>query len=66
MPGIGAQGGSLKAISEAALTPDCGLLVNASRAIIYASEDETFAEEAAAIAQQYAFEMKLYLEALSK
>jgi orotidine-5'-phosphate decarboxylase len=64
VPGVGAQGGSLKGISEAALTKDCGLLVNASRAIIYASEEEDFAAEAAAIAQQYHFEMRQYLERL--
>jgi orotidine-5'-phosphate decarboxylase len=62
VPGVGAQGGSLKDISERALTKDCGLLVNASRAIIYASEEEDFAEEAAAIAQQYQYEMGGYLE----
>ncbi|RYY39901.1 MAG: orotidine-5'-phosphate decarboxylase [Chitinophagaceae bacterium] len=66
VPGVGAQGGSLKDISDAALTKDGGLLVNASRAIIYASEGEDFAQEAAAIAQQYAFEMKGYLDALEK
>ncbi len=64
VPGVGAQGGSLKGISEAALTKDCGLLVNASRAIIYASEGEDFAAEAAAIAQQYHFEMRQYLDGL--
>jgi orotidine-5'-phosphate decarboxylase len=61
VPGVGAQGGSLKDISEKAMNQDCGLLVNASRAIIYASEKEDFAEEAKAIAQQYQFEMKSYL-----
>jgi orotidine-5'-phosphate decarboxylase len=67
VPGVGAQGGSLKDISERAMindtstTAQCGLLVNASRAIIYASEKEDFAEEAKAIAQQYQFEMKGYL-----
>ena len=61
VPGLGAQGGSLKDISENALTKDCGLLVNASRAIIYAGEKEDFDEEAKAIAQQYQFEMKSYL-----
>ncbi|TCZ74434.1 orotidine-5'-phosphate decarboxylase [Flaviaesturariibacter aridisoli] len=66
VPGVGAQGGSLKDISEAALTADCGLLVNASRAIIYASEGEDFAQEAAAIAQQYAFEMKGYLDGIRR
>lgn len=61
VPGVGAQGGSLKDISEKAMNDDCGLLVNASRAIIYASEKEDFAEEARAIAEQYQFEMKGYL-----
>ena len=61
VPGVGAQGGSLKDISEKALTKDCGLLVNVSRAIIYASEGEDFAVEAAAIAKQYQYEMQQYL-----
>jgi hypothetical protein len=61
VPGVGAQGGSLKDISEKAMTKDCGLLVNASRAIIYASEKNDFAEEARAIAEQYQQEMKGYL-----
>lgn len=61
VPGVGAQGGSLKDISEKAMSGECGLLVNASRAIIYASEKEDFAEEARAIAEQYQFEMKNYL-----
>lgn len=62
VPGVGTQGGSLKDISENALTHECGLLVNASRAIIYAGENENFDEEAEAIAQQYQFEMKAYLK----
>jgi orotidine-5'-phosphate decarboxylase len=43
---------------------DCGILVNASRSIIYAGEKEDFAEEARAIAQQYQFEMKEYLKSI--
>jgi len=62
VPGVGAQGGSLKEISEKAMNKDCGILVNASRAIIYASEKEDFADEARAIAQQYQFEMMSYLK----
>lgn len=62
VPGVGAQGGSLKDISQKAMNKDCGLLVNASRAIIYASEKEDFAVEARAIAEQYQFEMKSYLQ----
>ncbi len=62
VPGVGAQGGSLKDISEKAMISDCGILVNVSRAIIFASEKEDFAIEAAAIAQQYQYEMKGYLK----
>ena len=62
VPGVGAQGGSLKEISEKAMIKDCGILVNASRAIIYASGKEDFAEKAKAIAQQYQGEMKEYLK----
>ncbi len=46
VPGVGAQGGNLEAVAEAALTPDVGLLVNSSRGIIYASSGEDFAERA--------------------
>lgn len=61
VPGVGTQGGSLKDISEKAMIEDCGLLVNVSRAIIYASEEEDFAAEARAITQQYQFEMARYI-----
>src|SRR5580765_8468040 len=61
VPGIGAQGGSLKEISEKAMIADCGLLVNISRGIIYASGNENFAEEARTIAKQYRDEMETYL-----
>jgi orotidine-5'-phosphate decarboxylase len=62
VPGVGTQGGSLKDISEKAMNSDCGILVNASRVIIYASEKEDFANEARAIAQQYQYEMAGYLK----
>ena len=62
VPGVGAQGGSLKEISEKAMIKDCGLLVNASRAIIYASAGEDFAEAAGRIAKEYADEMQGYLK----
>lgn len=61
VPGVGAQGGSLKEVSEAALMNEGGILVNASRAIIYADSSERFAEEANEIARQYAIEMEEYL-----
>ena len=61
VPGVGAQGGSLKEISEKAMTKDCGILVNASRAVIYASNGKNFAEKAKEVAVQYHEEMKEYL-----
>ncbi|HYE54808.1 MAG TPA: orotidine-5'-phosphate decarboxylase [Chitinophagaceae bacterium] len=64
VPGVGFQGGSLKEISEKALIKDCGLLVNVSRAIIYASSSASFAQEARMIAMQYQSEMEGYLKAL--
>jgi len=57
VPGVGAQGGSLEDISKAGMIADCGLLVNASRAVIYASEGEDFAEAAAKAARDYASQM---------
>lgn len=61
VPGVGAQGGSLKEISEKAMNKDCGLLVNASRAIIYASSSEDFAGKAREVALEYQQEMKNYI-----
>ena len=62
VPGVGFQGGSLKEVSKYGMNSDCGILVNASRAIIYAGEKEDFAIEARAIAQQYQSEMATYLK----
>jgi orotidine-5'-phosphate decarboxylase len=62
VPGVGAQGGSLKEVSKEAITKDCGMLVNVSRAIIYASGGEDFAEKARAVANGYKEEMALYLK----
>ncbi len=67
VPGVGFQGGSLAEVSkygminDTSTTAQCGLLVNASRAIIYAGEKEDFAMEARAIAKQYQAEMATYL-----
>ena len=56
VPGVGAQGGSLEEVVRYGMTPDCGLLVNSSRGIIYASQGDDFAEaagrEAAKLADQ--------------
>jgi orotidine-5'-phosphate decarboxylase len=61
VPGVGSQGGSLQEVSKAALTNDAGLLVNASRAIIYTDSSERFAVQAGRVAEEYATEMqKLY------
>src|ERR1039457_4671069 len=46
VPGVGAQGGSLQEVAKYGLTKDCGLLVNSSRNIIYASNGVYFAENA--------------------
>lgn len=64
VPGVGAQGGSLQEVCKYGMTKDCGLLVNSSRGIIYASQDEDFAEAAAEKArelqQQMAQELKRF------
>lgn len=62
VPGVGAQGGSLKEISKKAMNIDCGILVNISRAIIYASAGEDFAEKAREVAKEYQVEMSGYLK----
>lgn len=46
VPGVGAQGGSLADVCKFGLNKECGLLVNSSRGIIYASKGEDFAEKA--------------------
>lgn len=46
VPGVGAQGGSLEEVSKYGMNSDCGLLVNSSRGIIYASDGEDFAQKA--------------------
>lgn len=62
VPGVGEQGGSLKEVSEYGVNKDVGLIINASRAIIYASDKEDFADAAAKAAQMYQQEMQLYLK----
>lgn len=62
VPGVGAQGGSLKEVSKFGLNQSVGLLVNASRAIIFASGNEDFAIQAAHVAENYQKEMAGYLQ----
>ena len=66
VPGIGAQGGSLQEVCKYGMTDDCGLLVNSSRGIIYASQGADFAEAAAEAAHQLQQEMAVELEARMK
>lgn len=61
VPGVGAQGGSLEEVCRFGLTDDCGLLVNSSRGIIYASQGEDFAEVAAQKAKELQQQMKCEL-----
>lgn len=62
VPGVGAQGGSLQEVCKYGMTKDCGLLVNSSRGIIYASSGEDFAEAAAEAAKKLQTEMAEELE----
>ena len=64
VPGVGAQGGSLQEVCKYGMTKDCGLLVNSSRGIIYASKDEDFAEIAGQKAKELQLEMASELESL--
>lgn len=66
VPGVGAQGGSLREVAENGMNSRCGLLVNSSRAIIYASTGRDFAQVAAREAQTLQVEMSQYLEKLVK
>lgn len=61
VPGIGAQGGSLEEVAKWGMTPECGLLVNSSRGIIYASSGTDFAEAAAAEARKLRDHMTILL-----
>ena len=62
VPGIGAQGGSLQEVCRYGMTADCGLLVNSSRGIIYASSGKDFAKAAAIKAQEVQQDMAKELE----
>lgn len=66
VPGVGAQGGSLQEVCKYGMTKDCGLLVNSSRGIIYASTDTDFAEVAAVKAKELQEEMAVELEHIAK
>lgn len=61
VPGVGAQGGSLEDVANYGWNADCGLLVNASRSILYASNESDFAEKAGEEAQKLQQEMQVIL-----
>ncbi len=58
VPGVGAQGGSLREVAKYGMNDQCGLIVNSSRAILYASGGQDFAEKAGEAALEVQFEMK--------
>jgi orotidine-5'-phosphate decarboxylase len=62
VPGVGAQGGSLAEVCRYGMNKDCGLIVNASRSIIYASNGEDFADAARAEALNLQQQMQVELE----
>lgn len=62
VPGVGAQGGSLEEVSKYGMNADCGLLVNASRAVIFASTGTDFAEQAGKVSEGYRNEMSVFLK----
>ena len=62
VPGVGAQGGSLSEVAKYGMNDHCGLLVNSSRGIIYASTDVDFADLAKEKATELQEEMEVYLK----
>jgi orotidine-5'-phosphate decarboxylase len=61
VPGVGAQGGSLREVTKYGLNSKCGLLVNSSRGIIFADNSENFAKVAGEKAEEIQSEMERYL-----
>jgi orotidine-5'-phosphate decarboxylase len=61
VPGVGVQGGSLEEVSKYGMNSMCGLLVNSSRGIIYASSEKDFAQKAGEEAKKMQVEMEGYL-----
>ena len=65
VPGVGAQGGDLAAICQYGMNRDCGLLINSSRSILYASSGEDFAQKASEEAKRLQQEMETLLETMN-
>lgn len=66
VPGVGTQGGSLQEVCKYGMNKDCGLLVNSSRGIIYASSEANFAEIAGEKAKELQQEMEKELDKLKE
>ena len=66
VPGVGAQGGNLEEVSKYGMNSHCGLLINASRSIIYASNGTDFAQKAQDEAKSMQQEMAIYLDKYCK
>jgi len=62
VPGVGAQGGDLDTVVQYGANEECGLLVNSSRAIIYASSGQDFAEAAKKEALKVQAQMALHVQ----
>ena len=66
VPGVGAQGGDLSAVCRHGMTDECGLIVNSSRGIIFASKESDYADAAGNAARELAAEMATMLNEYSK
>lgn len=64
VPGVGAQGGSLDEVCKYGMNATCGLIVNSSRAIIYADNTEKFAQAAQQAAQEVQQQMERLLKVI--
>lgn len=62
IPGVGAQGGTVKEVAEATLNEDYGILINVSRGIIYAGQGEDFASQVTKAAEKFHGEMQEFFE----
>ena len=65
VPGVGAQGGSLEEVCKYGMIKDCGLLVNSSRGIIYASNNRNFADAAGEKAKELQQQMSIELDRMT-
>lgn len=65
VPGVGAQGGSLEEVCKYGMIKDCGLLVNSSRGIIYASKNKNFADAAGEKAKELQQQMSIELDRMT-